>query len=187
MLSLESENPAITITALLASLNSCCNPWIYMFFSGHLLQDCVQSFLCCDNMKQAFNKEDSDSMSRRQTSYTINRSPTNSMGTWKDSPKSSKFIKFIPVSTWAPHSCNWLLGQTFLPIGWIQLIILRTNELHQISICQFVGYKTAFLVAFSYCYDQMLWIGLYRMIIKTCYTKMFRPNSQKYNKFLKEI
>ncbi|XP_008146961.2 vasopressin V1a receptor [Eptesicus fuscus] len=95
----ESENPAITITALLASLNSCCNPWIYMFFSGHLLQDCVQSFLCCDNMKQAFNKEDSDSMSRRQTSYTINRSPTNSMGTWKDSPKSSKFIKFIPVST----------------------------------------------------------------------------------------
>lgn len=95
----ESENPAITITALLASLNSCCNPWIYMFFSGHLLQDCVQSFLCCHNMKQAFNKEDSDSMSRRQTSYTINRSPTNSMGTWKDSPKSSKFIKFTPAST----------------------------------------------------------------------------------------
>lgn len=25
------------------------------------------------------------------------------------------------------------------------------------------------------------------MIIKTCYTKMVRPNSQKYNKFLKEI
>lgn len=95
----ESENPAITITALLASLNSCCNPWIYMFFSGHLLQDCVQSFLCCQNMKQAFNKEDSDSMSRRQTSYTNNRSPTNSLGPWKDSPKSSRFIKFIPVST----------------------------------------------------------------------------------------
>ncbi|ELK02451.1 Vasopressin V1a receptor [Pteropus alecto] len=94
----ESENPAITITALLASLNSCCNPWIYMFFSGHLLQDCVQSFLCCQNMKETFNKEDSDSVSRRQTSYTNNRSPTNSMG-WKDSPKSSKSIKFIPVST----------------------------------------------------------------------------------------
>ncbi|XP_055973637.1 vasopressin V1a receptor [Sorex fumeus] len=95
----ESENPAITITALLASLNSCCNPWIYMFFSGHLLQDCVQSFPCCQNMKQKFNKEDSDSMSRRQTSYTNNRSPTNSMGTWKDSPKSSRSIKFIPAST----------------------------------------------------------------------------------------
>ncbi|XP_046922635.1 vasopressin V1a receptor [Lynx rufus] len=96
---IESENPAITITALLASLNSCCNPWIYMFFSGHLLQDCVHSFPCCQNMNQTFNKEDSDSMSRRQTSYTNNRSPTNSMGTWKDSPKSSKSIKFIPVST----------------------------------------------------------------------------------------
>ncbi|XP_006886109.1 PREDICTED: vasopressin V1a receptor-like [Elephantulus edwardii] len=95
----DSENPAVTITALLASLNSCCNPWIYMFFSGHLLQDCIQSFPCCRNMKQKFNKEDSDSMSRRQTSYTNNRSPTNSMGTWRDSPKSSKSIKFIPVST----------------------------------------------------------------------------------------
>ncbi|KAM8942217.1 vasopressin V1a receptor [Lycaon pictus] len=96
---IESENPAITITALLASLNSCCNPWIYMFFSGHLLQDCVQSFPCCQNMKQTFNKVDSDSVSRRQTSYTNNRSPTNSMGTWKDSPKTSKSVKFIPVST----------------------------------------------------------------------------------------
>ncbi|XP_004429419.1 PREDICTED: vasopressin V1a receptor [Ceratotherium simum simum] len=93
----ESENPAITITALLASLNSCCNPWIYMFFSGHLLQDCVQSFPCCQNMKQTFNKE-SDSMSRRQT-CSNNRSPTNSTGTWKDSPRSSKSVKFIPVST----------------------------------------------------------------------------------------
>lgn len=109
----ESENPAITITALLASLNSCCNPWIYMFFSGHLLQDCIQSFPCCQNMKQTFNKEDSDSVSRRQTSYTNNRSPTDSMGTWKDSPKSSKSIKFIPVATWAPHSCSLTLGTDF--------------------------------------------------------------------------
>ncbi|ELW61969.1 Vasopressin V1a receptor [Tupaia chinensis] len=96
---IESENPSTTITALLASLNSCCNPWIYMFFSGHLLQDCVQSLPCCQNMKQKFNKEETDSLSRRQTSYSNNRSPTNSMGTWKDSPKSSKSVKFIPVST----------------------------------------------------------------------------------------
>ncbi|XP_045866536.1 vasopressin V1a receptor isoform X1 [Meles meles] len=95
----ESENPAVTITALLASLNSCCNPWIYMFFSGHLLQDCIQSFPCCQSMKQTLNKDDSDSVSRRQTSYTNNRSPTNSMVTWKDSPKFSKSVKFIPVST----------------------------------------------------------------------------------------
>ena len=145
MLPLESENPTITITALLASLNSCCNPWIYMFFSGHLLQDFIRSFPCCQNMKQAFNKEDSDSMSRRQTSYTNNRSPTNSMSTWKDSPKSSKFIKFIPISTWAPRSRGWLLKQIFWPIGWIRLAVLRTNELQEISINQFVGYKTLFL------------------------------------------
>uniref|UniRef100_A0A8C2VQT4 Vasopressin V1a receptor n=1 Tax=Chinchilla lanigera TaxID=34839 RepID=A0A8C2VQT4_CHILA len=95
----DSENPSTTITALLASLNSCCNPWIYMFFSGHLLQDCVRSFPCCQSTKQNFHKEDTDSMSRRQTSYTTHRSPTNSTGTWKDSPKASKSIKFIPVST----------------------------------------------------------------------------------------
>ncbi|KAJ8783582.1 hypothetical protein J1605_008625 [Eschrichtius robustus] len=95
----ESENPATTITALLASLNSCCNPWIYMFFSGHLLQDCIQSFPCCQNMKQTFNKEDSDSTNRKQTSFTNNRSPTYRTGAWKDSAKSSKSIQFIPVSS----------------------------------------------------------------------------------------
>ncbi|XP_053723793.1 oxytocin receptor [Synchiropus splendidus] len=35
------------ISMLLASLNSCCNPWIYMCFAGHLFQDLRQSFLCC--------------------------------------------------------------------------------------------------------------------------------------------
>ncbi|NXP42152.1 V1BR protein, partial [Leiothrix lutea] len=34
----ESTNVAFSITMLLASLSSCCNPWIYLFFSGHLLQ-----------------------------------------------------------------------------------------------------------------------------------------------------
>ncbi|XP_053111811.1 vasopressin V1a receptor isoform X2 [Hemicordylus capensis] len=42
----ESEDTVVTVTALLSSLNSCCNPWIYMFFSGHLLQDFLQSFMC---------------------------------------------------------------------------------------------------------------------------------------------
>lgn len=42
----ESSNVAFTITMLLASLSSCCNPWIYMFFSGHLLQDAA-CCLCC--------------------------------------------------------------------------------------------------------------------------------------------
>uniref|UniRef100_A0AAX7U3D2 G-protein coupled receptors family 1 profile domain-containing protein n=1 Tax=Astatotilapia calliptera TaxID=8154 RepID=A0AAX7U3D2_ASTCA len=35
------------ISMLLASLNSCCNPWIYMCFAGHLFQDLRQNLLCC--------------------------------------------------------------------------------------------------------------------------------------------
>ncbi|XP_025933042.1 vasopressin V1b receptor [Apteryx rowi] len=39
----ESSNAAFTITMLLASLSSCCNPWIYMCFSGHPLQDLARA------------------------------------------------------------------------------------------------------------------------------------------------
>ncbi|KFQ40271.1 Vasopressin V1b receptor [Mesitornis unicolor] len=42
----ESTNVAFTITMLLASLSSCCNPWIYMSFSGHLLQDVARCLAC---------------------------------------------------------------------------------------------------------------------------------------------
>ncbi|XP_072002584.1 vasopressin V1a receptor [Engystomops pustulosus] len=95
----ENENMAVTVAALLASLNSCCNPWIYMFFSGHLLQDFIISIPCCRKFKQNVSKEDSDSSTRRQTSFTRiqSRSPTNSMDTWKESPKSSRSIKFLPI------------------------------------------------------------------------------------------
>ncbi|KAJ7329773.1 hypothetical protein JRQ81_015947 [Phrynocephalus forsythii] len=96
---IESEDVLITVTALLACLNSCCNPWIYMFFSGHLLQDFIRSFLCCKKRKQRLNKEDSESISRRQTSFTNNRSPTNSLDTWRESPDSSQSLKFIPISS----------------------------------------------------------------------------------------
>ncbi|XP_047202643.1 isotocin receptor-like [Girardinichthys multiradiatus] len=41
------EDIAFIISMLLASLNSCCNPWIYMFFAGHLFHDLMQSFFCC--------------------------------------------------------------------------------------------------------------------------------------------
>ncbi|XP_067854388.1 oxytocin receptor [Heptranchias perlo] len=43
------ENWAFVIAMLLASLNSCCNPWIYMFFTGRLFHDLVQRFLCCSS------------------------------------------------------------------------------------------------------------------------------------------
>ncbi|XP_044307380.1 vasopressin V1b receptor [Varanus komodoensis] len=55
----ESSNVTFTITMLLASLSSCCNPWIYMFFSGHLLQDILHFFSCCgrlpSNLKRQFS------------------------------------------------------------------------------------------------------------------------------------
>ncbi|XP_029357365.1 oxytocin receptor b [Echeneis naucrates] len=41
------EDIAFIIAMLLASLNSCCNPWIYMFFAGHLFRDVMQCFFCC--------------------------------------------------------------------------------------------------------------------------------------------
>ncbi|XP_037304369.2 oxytocin receptor b [Pungitius pungitius] len=42
------EDMAFIIAMLLASLNSCCNPWIYMFFAGHLFCDQKQCcFSCC--------------------------------------------------------------------------------------------------------------------------------------------
>ncbi|RVE73399.1 hypothetical protein OJAV_G00049080 [Oryzias javanicus] len=37
------------ISMLLASLNSCCNPWIYMCFAGHLFHDLRQNLLCCSS------------------------------------------------------------------------------------------------------------------------------------------
>uniref|UniRef100_A0A3Q3VS77 G-protein coupled receptors family 1 profile domain-containing protein n=1 Tax=Mola mola TaxID=94237 RepID=A0A3Q3VS77_MOLML len=90
----DSENTAVTLSALLASLNSCCNPWIYMIFSGHLLQDFVHCFPCCARMNTDSKKEDSDSSLRRTTLLTkiTNRSPTGSSGFWREldnSPKSS--------------------------------------------------------------------------------------------------
>ncbi|NXC07216.1 V1BR protein, partial [Orthonyx spaldingii] len=42
----DSTNVAFSITMLLASLSSCCNPWIYLFFSGHLLQDAGRCRCC---------------------------------------------------------------------------------------------------------------------------------------------
>lgn len=88
----DSENTAVTLSALLASLNSCCNPWIYMIFSGHLLQDFMHCLPCCMQMKSDFRKEDSDSSLRRTTllSKMTSRSPTASSGLWRELDISSK-------------------------------------------------------------------------------------------------
>ncbi|NXL83521.1 V1BR protein, partial [Alectura lathami] len=65
----ESTNVAFTITMLLASLSSCCNPWIYMFFSGHLLQDAVRCLACWGCPRLALRRQGSASSlgSRRTT------------------------------------------------------------------------------------------------------------------------
>ncbi|XP_075893174.1 oxytocin receptor b [Nelusetta ayraudi] len=48
------EDMAFIIAMLLASLNSCCNPWIYMFFAGHLFKDLVRCcFFCCPGRSPA--------------------------------------------------------------------------------------------------------------------------------------
>ncbi|KAM8860416.1 arginine vasopressin receptor 1Aa [Synchiropus picturatus] len=88
----DSENTAVTLSALLASLNSCCNPWIYMIFSGHLLQDFLHCFSVCYKSNADFKKEDSDSSVRRTTLLTrmTNRSPSNSTSNWRELDSSAK-------------------------------------------------------------------------------------------------
>ncbi|XP_028304426.1 arg8-vasotocin receptor-like [Gouania willdenowi] len=56
----DSENAAVSLSALLASLNSCCNPWIYMIFSRQL------SF-CRRRRAHKSSHRDSDSSVRRNT------------------------------------------------------------------------------------------------------------------------
>ncbi|XP_069489273.1 vasopressin V1b receptor [Ambystoma mexicanum] len=64
----ESSDVAFTITMLLASLSSCCNPWIYMFFSGHVLQDVLRYVSCCGSSRPSLRRQNSNgSLSSRRT------------------------------------------------------------------------------------------------------------------------
>ncbi|XP_055503737.1 oxytocin receptor [Leucoraja erinacea] len=66
------ENWAFVITMLLASLNSCCNPWIYMFFTGRLLQDLVQRFFCCSSRLRKTEQPSSElTCSKKSNSSTF--------------------------------------------------------------------------------------------------------------------
>ncbi|XP_061114654.1 oxytocin receptor b [Conger conger] len=64
------EAMAFIIAMLLASLNSCCNPWIYMFFAGHLFHDLMQGFVCCSTRYL----KSSQSQCERQSSRKSNSS-----------------------------------------------------------------------------------------------------------------
>lgn len=99
----DSDNMAVSLSALLASLNSCCNPWIYMLFGGHLLYDFLHSFPCCWKLRHSI-RNDSDSSLRRNTLLTklpAACTPTNASDSWRDSHKSSP-----SVTQDCPHKGN---------------------------------------------------------------------------------
>ncbi|XP_029429396.1 vasopressin V1b receptor-like [Rhinatrema bivittatum] len=68
----ESSDTAFTITMLLASLSSCCNPWIYLLFNGHLLQGSLRHLPCCRTFQSKLKRQGSNGSlsSRRNTILT---------------------------------------------------------------------------------------------------------------------
>ncbi|KAF3856389.1 hypothetical protein F7725_017112 [Dissostichus mawsoni] len=62
------------ISMLLASLNSCCNPWIYMCFAGHLFQDLRQNFLCCSTRYLKSSQRDFDCSHKSNSSTFVIKS-----------------------------------------------------------------------------------------------------------------
>ncbi|XP_062971221.1 oxytocin receptor [Cynocephalus volans] len=65
------EASAFIIAMLLASLNSCCNPWIYMIFTGHLFHELVQRFLCCFSRDPKGNRLGETSISKKSNSSSF--------------------------------------------------------------------------------------------------------------------
>ncbi|NXB74301.1 V1BR protein, partial [Donacobius atricapilla] len=73
----ESTNVAFSITMLLASLSSCCNPWIYLFFSGHLLQDAGRCRCCWGRPRAGLRRPNSTGSlcSRKTTILSHSQQP----------------------------------------------------------------------------------------------------------------
>ncbi|KAK1332323.1 hypothetical protein QTO34_006996 [Cnephaeus nilssonii] len=65
------EASAFIIAMLLASLNSCCNPWIYMLFTGHLFHELVQRVLCCSSSYRRGSRPGETSVSKKSNSSTF--------------------------------------------------------------------------------------------------------------------
>ncbi|XP_039204838.1 oxytocin receptor [Crotalus tigris] len=65
------EDWTFIITTLLASLNSCCNPWIYMLFTGHLFHDLLHRFLCCSSRYLKARQGCDLSVSKKSNSSTF--------------------------------------------------------------------------------------------------------------------
>ncbi|NXO45127.1 V1BR protein, partial [Locustella ochotensis] len=72
----ESTNVAFSITMLLASLSSCCNPWIYLFFSGHLLQGAGRCRGCWGRPRAGLRRPNSSgSLCSRKTTILSHSQP----------------------------------------------------------------------------------------------------------------
>ncbi|XP_004581338.2 oxytocin receptor [Ochotona princeps] len=65
------EASAFIIAMLLASLNSCCNPWIYLLFTGHLFHELVQRFLCCSQGYVTSGRQAETSASKKSNSTFV--------------------------------------------------------------------------------------------------------------------
>lgn len=65
------SDTAFIIAMLLASLNSCCNPWIYMFFAGHLFRDVLRCLRCCSGWYMRATSGGCERQCSQQTSTTF--------------------------------------------------------------------------------------------------------------------
>uniref|UniRef100_A0A8C6NDX7 Uncharacterized protein n=1 Tax=Melopsittacus undulatus TaxID=13146 RepID=A0A8C6NDX7_MELUD len=86
----DSTDAAFTITMLLASLSSCCNPWIYMAFSGHLRRGSARCLRRCGRPGPGLRRAGSTgSLCSRRTTI-LSHSPAPSLplrgGSGTDSP-----------------------------------------------------------------------------------------------------
>ncbi|NXU19588.1 V1BR protein, partial [Pardalotus punctatus] len=77
----DSTNVAFSITMLLASLSSCCNPWIYLSFSGHLLQDARRCRCCRGRPRAGLRRPNSTgSLCSRKTTILSHSQPAGPAG-----------------------------------------------------------------------------------------------------------
>ncbi|XP_071112233.1 cephalotocin receptor 2-like [Haliotis cracherodii] len=73
------SNNSIVIMLLLASLNSCCNPWIYLAFSGNLikyLSPCYKSSCMSDQRNQTYTNSNTDNSLKNRSTIELEKMGT---------------------------------------------------------------------------------------------------------------
>ncbi|XP_052814138.1 cephalotocin receptor 2-like [Mya arenaria] len=95
-----ANNKALVIMLLLASLNSCCNPWIYMAFSGTLsLRAFTTQHECCGN-RLTKSSPYSPTLCKSNRSILTSRSVTTTPLT--PTPSTSKPVVYNPLISQTP-------------------------------------------------------------------------------------